>query len=103
MTFADLLAAKDAAVKYKEETTAALIEAQSMLEAASDNDLKAAEMKAKAHKAIRDLLGERGERCTVDDDGTVTIYRAVEPENEDDPGWRSYHPITEATLKGETK
>ncbi len=101
MTFADLLAAKDVAVKYKEETFKDLVEAQAMLEASSENDLKAAEMKTKAHKAIRDLLGEYGERCTVDDDGTVTIYRAVEPESEDDPGWRSYHPITEATLKGE--
>ncbi len=103
MTFADLLAAKDAACKLKEETTLELFAAQVELEAATKDDLKATEARKAAHKAIRDILGERGERCTVDDDGTVTIYRAVEPENEDDPGWRSYHPITEAMLKGEAK
>ncbi len=103
MTFADLLAAKDAAVKRKEQTAFELADAEAMLKEATEADLEAGHAKTAAHKAIRDILGERGERCTVDDDGTVTIYRAVEPENEDDPGWRSYHPITEATLKGETK
>ncbi len=103
MGFAELLAAKDAAVKHKEDTAKELAEAQAMLEAATEADLEAGEVRKAAHKAICELLGDRGERCTVGEDGTVTIYRAVEPENEDDPGWRSYHPITEATLKGETK
>ncbi len=103
MSFPDLITAKDAACKHKDETAAALVEAQAILAEAEAADAKAAEAKASAHKAIRDLLSDQGERCTVDDTGTVTIYRSVEPESESDPGWRSYHPITEATLKGTAK
>ncbi len=103
MSFPDLIVAKDSACKHKDETAAALVEAQAILDDATKADEKAAEVKASAHKAIRDLLSDQGERCTVDDTGTVTIYRSVEPENESDPGWRSYHPITEATLKGSAK
>ncbi len=102
MTFAELLAVKDEACHHKEETVAALLDAESAAQAATKADCEATEAKRAAHKAIHDLLCDMGERCTVADDGEVTIYRAVEPSDEDDPGWRSYHPITEATLKAES-
>ncbi len=103
MSFPDLIVAKDVACKHKDETASELAHAQALLAEAEQADATAAEAKASAHKAIRDLLSDQGERCTVDDTGTVTIYRSVEPDGEDDPGWRSYHPITEATLKGTAK
>ncbi len=103
MTFAELLAFKDKAVEAKDEAASDLVEAQLMLETALDVHARATAACAAAHREIHDVLVEYGERCTVDDNGTVTIYRSVELDGEDDPGWRSYHPITEAMFKGGSK
>ncbi len=89
MEFIDLIKAKDAAIAHDDECAALEEEAKSQLELAIANHTFASEDRAEAHKAIHDLLVERGEHYILDADGTFTVYKA----SDEPPGYLPVQPI----------
>ncbi len=101
--FASLLKAKDKATEAKVKaagtaTVAAddVAKAQAALAKAAEADQAAEAARLSAHKAIHDHLAELGEHYLVSDDGTITIYRAIDAE----PGWTAQQPIPGGKLPG---
>ncbi len=89
MKFADLVAAKDAAVAHDDEC-AAHEEAMAVeLEQCKAKHATATEARLAAHKAIHDILVEFGEHYLIDDDGTLTVFKPVDQE----PGYLAVQPI----------
>ncbi len=91
MTFTDLLKAMNAAVAAHDQTVARLEAALAAHDAAIVAEAAAFALKVAAHQAICDVLAV-GDRCTVDEDGTVTIFRTREVTEDAPNGWASYHP-----------
>ncbi len=108
MTLQELLKAKDEAIEGVATATEDVAEATGILEAAqgrlADREQALAEAnatEAEAHKALHDVLTERGHHYLTTDDGTVTIYHAID----EPPGWCAYQPIpgTLAARKNKAK
>ncbi len=100
MNYDGLLKAKDAAVidddaaqadlnTVLRETAEAAEAASIAINAAIDRAAGTAAARSASHRAIHDRLAERGEHSTVSEDGTLTVWRAVERE----PGYQGYQPI----------
>ncbi len=99
MEFAELIAAKDAAIYQHEQFAGYLANAEKTLEEAKEKFTATSEVLADAHKAIRDLLAERGEHYLIDQkDGTLTVYKP----SDEPPGYLAVHPIP-GTKTSETK
>jgi cellobiose-specific phosphotransferase system component IIA len=90
MSFKDLLKAKDEAEAFRDECAQALQESKAAFDSASEDAAEAVTALENAHKAIRDLLTEKGHHSIAAKDGTVTVYHATDKVPE---GWAGYHPI----------
>ncbi len=104
--FADLLKAKDAATEAKkasahEASVAAdrVVEAETAMDKADKTDQAAEVARLEAHKAIHDRLSELGDHYLTDDNGTLTVFRAVDH----DPGWVAQQPIPGTGVKVKAK
>ncbi len=91
MTFSDLLKDKDAAVEAHDAAVAHLNEVNDWHRDATEGEAKTLAARLAAHQAIVTMLAV-GDRCIVDQDGTVTIYRTREVTEHAPHGWASYHP-----------
>lgn len=101
VVLADLLKAKDAALAHFEECERAAEDAQkyfqevtSSAKTKAEEALKAYELAdvelQAAHKAIHDLLADKGIHAIVDPkDGSVLVYAVTD----NPPGWMSTHPV----------
>ncbi len=94
--FANLLKAKDVATEAKAASAKVALEAaenvvKAEVEAsqADKADQAAEAARLAAHKAIHDHLAELGDHYLTDDNGTLTVFRAVDHE----PGWVAQQPI----------
>lgn len=102
MTLQELLDAKDKAIDTVATAVEGLAEARAGLESAqaevADTEKTLADANAAesaAHKALHDCLEDKGHHYMVADDGTVTIYHAIE----EPPGWCCYQPVPGITSK----
>ncbi len=93
MALAELLKAKDEAIARKQMADDYLAEANKMLADAQEAYEKAEATRLEAHKAIRDVLVDKGDHAIVSPDGTVTIYRAVDITEGCEQGWLCTHPV----------
>ncbi len=101
MKFEELIKAKDEAVSYDDacaaavaEAAAAVAQAQAAHEKTVADHAKSTAICEAAHKAIADLLAERGEHYLIDQkNGTLTVYK---PHSEL-PGYLAVHPIPGTT------
>ncbi len=91
MKFADLVAAKDAAVAHDEECAAAEESMAVELERCQAKHAAATEARLAAHKSIHDILVEFGEHYLVDDDGTLTVFKPIDESIA--PGYLAVQPI----------
>ncbi len=99
MEFAELIAAKDAAIDHYEECWRLDQEAHKASQLAEEKLEEARVAQEAAHKAIHDLLAERGEHYLIDQkDGTLTVYKP----SDEPPGYLAVHPIP-GTKTSETK
>ncbi len=89
MAFKELVDARDAAIADDE----ACAEAEAMAEAAHTEAVTrhcaSTEALAAAHKAIHDLLVERGEHYLIDDQGSLTVFKPID----EAPGYLAVQPI----------
>ncbi len=93
MALAELLKAKDEAIALKTKTASELATAEEILLTAQQADEQAEVLRVEAHKAIRDVLVDKGDHAIVSPDGTVTIYRAVDITEGCEQGWLCTHPV----------
>jgi len=96
MTLQELLDLKDGACKDAADagTTTAearevLATAQAGLALAETGQKEAILAETEAHTALHVYLTEKGHHYLVADDGTVTIFHAID----EPPGWCAYQPI----------
>ncbi len=98
--FDDLIEAKDKAVADEEECAKAEHEAFHVHADAQQKHSESVDVLAECHKAIHDVLAEKGEHYGIDQStGTVTVYKPID----EPPGWCAVHPIPGRTKTAETK
>ncbi len=89
MAFADLVKARDDAIVIDDDCAAAQIAAEAAHAEAVAQHVASSEARAAAHKAIHDLLVERGEHYLIDEAGSLTVYKPIDAE----PGYLAVQPI----------
>ncbi len=101
--FDDLIDAKDRAVEEDNVAQQALADATAALDKARQDAEASTGILLEAHKAIHDVLAEKGEHYGIDQaNGTVTVYKPID----EPPGWCAVHPIpgrTKAAAHESTK
>ncbi len=94
MTFKDMIKSKNAAIAAEKKAEAERAETHAAAQAAITRTAiahdQATENTKAAHKAIADLVAERGEHWLIDEESaTLTVYRPSSLE----PGYDMYQPI----------
>ncbi len=91
MEFIDLIKARDAALEHDAACATAELETGTAHGLAVSAHLDSKQAVLDAHKAIHDLLVERGEHYLVDQVGTLTVYKPIDDPNP--PGYLAVQPI----------
>ena len=88
MAFKDLLATRDLAIAKNEACHAAIEPARARFEEVTAAYVTSQAVLTAAHKAIHDIIVERGEYYLTDERGTLTVWKAISS----DPGYIMVQP-----------